>query len=256
MSWFEAKHNFLEILSHVKSRRVNKLTFFLKIQIWTSQSLLKRPLRLCVLLTGRLKQHSSVPQDRPLPDQRKMHLLQDDKQMRNGSLWMCVGLSCDANCHTCIIQRQVNKRGKKSKTCFGSLPTVSLASLCLGKTNTHQAHWNTARSHVDVLHSVAQTAPPVKQQKSRTYLTQDSPQRPTFQAPGASDLLCMEGQCIQTYWVPHLTRTHLSLLMKARRSVWKVDSGVLALNCARATRGCLTAPVESDRLALSKTCKH
>ncbi len=185
-----------------------------------------------------------------------MYHLQDNKQMRNGTLWKRTGLSCDANCQTCIIQRQVNKRGKKSETCFGSPPTVSLASLCLGKTNTHQAHWNTARSHVDVLHSVAQTAPPVKQQKSRTYLTQDSPQRPTPRAPGASDLLRMEWQHIQNYWVPHLTQTHLSLLMKARRSVWKEDSGVLAPNCARATRGRLTTPVESDRSALSKTCKR
>lgn len=76
-----------------------------------TQSLLKRPLCLCVLLAGQRKQHSSVPQDCLLSDQSKTCLLQDHKQMRNGSLWKHAGLSCDANCHTCIIQRQVNKRG-------------------------------------------------------------------------------------------------------------------------------------------------
>ncbi len=66
----------------------------------------------------------------------KRNPLQDDKQMRNGSCWKRAGLSCDANCQTCIIQRQVNKRGKKSETCFGSPPNC-LISLTLSWKNKH-----------------------------------------------------------------------------------------------------------------------
>ncbi len=92
-----------------------------------------------------------------------MYHLQDDKQMRNGTLWKRTGLSCDANCQTCIIQRQVNKRGKEERDVLW-LSTNCLISLTLSWKNKHSPGPLKHKPGLMwiVLHSVAQTAPSSK----------------------------------------------------------------------------------------------
>ncbi|KAK7141076.1 hypothetical protein R3I93_015282 [Phoxinus phoxinus] len=103
----------------------------------------------------------------------------------------CAGLAYDANCHTYIIQRQVNKRGKKSETCFGSLPTVSLASLCHEKqTLTRPTETQPGLMWMCYIQSHRQFLQ--SNNRNLVLTSHKSPQRPTPPAPGASDLPRME----------------------------------------------------------------
>lgn len=129
----------------------------------------------------------------------------------------CAGLSYDANCYTYIIQRQVNKRGKKSETCFGSLPTVSLASLYLEKqTLTRPTETQPGLMWMCYIQSHRQFL----QSNNRNLILTSHKSHSRELHLAISDLPRVEWQHIQTYWVPLLTQTHLTLLMKAWRSFW------------------------------------